>query len=194
MAEERNGITDPRALRAIAHPVRLRILDELDARGAMRAADIAQALDIPANQASFHLRQLAKYSFVVEAPEAARDGRDRVWRAQADDVRFEGRALRDVPGARAALKVVKQYWAERVRAMIDRTLWADGQEGEVYSDNLSSLRLTHEQARELIDELGEVIKQWTERGQAATEADARTYDLAFLLQPAPPVGRLAEDD
>ena len=56
-------------LRAIAHPVRARILDELGATGPMRAADIARALGIPANQASFHLRQLAKYGLAVEAPE-----------------------------------------------------------------------------------------------------------------------------
>ena len=47
----------------------------------MRAADIARELGIPANQASFHLRQLAKYGLAVEAPELARDGRDRVWKA-----------------------------------------------------------------------------------------------------------------
>ena len=48
----------------------------------MRAADIGEALGIPANQASFHLRQLAKYGVIVAAPEAARDKRDRVWRTR----------------------------------------------------------------------------------------------------------------
>ena len=49
-------------------------------RGSLRAADLARELDIPANQASFHLRQLAKYGLVEEDPAAARDKRDRVWR------------------------------------------------------------------------------------------------------------------
>ena len=74
-------VHDPRVLRAIAHPVRNRVLSELAATGAMRAADVARQLGIPANQASFHLRQLAKYGLVEEAPEEARDKRDRVWRA-----------------------------------------------------------------------------------------------------------------
>src|SRR6478752_2321235 len=73
-------LSDPRVLRAIAHPVRTRVLDELQAAGPARAADIARELGIPANQASFHLRQLAKYGLVEEAPEEARDKRDRVWR------------------------------------------------------------------------------------------------------------------
>ena len=64
---------DPRILRAIAHPHRNRILSELYAAGPLRAADIAERADIPANRASFHLRQLAKYGLIVEAPEEARD-------------------------------------------------------------------------------------------------------------------------
>ncbi len=82
MAEPRR-LSDPRVLRAIAHPVRTRILEELSASGPVRAADVARDLGIPANQASFHLRQLAKYGLVEEAPEEARDKRDRVWRAVA---------------------------------------------------------------------------------------------------------------
>ena len=61
-------VHDPRLLRAIAHPVRNRILGEMSAGGPMRAADVARELGIPANQASFHLRQLAKYGFVETTP------------------------------------------------------------------------------------------------------------------------------
>ncbi len=76
-------VHDPQVLRAIAHPVRNRILGELDAQGSLRAADIARDLGIPANQASFHLRQLAKYGLVEADAGAARDKRDRVWRLAA---------------------------------------------------------------------------------------------------------------
>src|SRR6476469_4307603 len=79
MAELRR-VHDPKLLRAIAHPLRNRILTELEASGSLRAADIARVLDVPANQASFHLRQLAKYGLVEEDVAAARDKRDRVWR------------------------------------------------------------------------------------------------------------------
>ena len=72
-------------LRAIAHPVRNRILTELTATGPMRAADLARELGVPANQASFHLRQLSKYGLIEEAPEAARDQRDRAWKATVDE-------------------------------------------------------------------------------------------------------------
>src|SRR3954454_23651524 len=80
---ERPELHDPRVLRAIAHPVRSRILTELEAHGSLRAADVAPLLAIPANQASFHLRQLAKFGLVEEDAAAARDKRDRVWRPTA---------------------------------------------------------------------------------------------------------------
>src|SRR3569832_1809874 len=73
-------IQDPRVLRAIAHPMRQRVLGELSAAGHLRAADVAERLCIPAILASFHLRQLSMFGLVVPAPELARDGRDRVWK------------------------------------------------------------------------------------------------------------------
>ena len=67
-------------LKAYAHPLRRRMAKLLAARGHGRAADIAAALEVPANSISFHLRALADAGLIEEAPELARDRRDRVWR------------------------------------------------------------------------------------------------------------------
>ena len=66
-------------LKAYAHPLRRRIAKELIIRGHARAADVAEALGTPANSVSFHLRVLADAGLIEEAPEHARDRRDRVW-------------------------------------------------------------------------------------------------------------------
>ncbi|WP_087132064.1 ArsR/SmtB family transcription factor [Microbacterium esteraromaticum] len=68
-------------LKALAHPLRRRITKVIARREFARAADIAAELDVPANSVSFHLRVLADAGLIVEAPEHARDRRDRVWRA-----------------------------------------------------------------------------------------------------------------
>lgn len=68
-------------LRAVAHPTRRSILRRLAARDFARAADLAADLDLPANQVSFHLRVLGDAGLIREAPEHARDRRDRVWQA-----------------------------------------------------------------------------------------------------------------
>src|SRR6478609_4553618 len=114
---------DPRILRAIAHPTRNRILAELHASGTIRAADIARMLDIPANQASFHLRQLAKYGLVQEAPDEARDKRDRVWRlVDAEGVRFRTQDMLDQPGGQAAWDVFRRNAVAWGHFLVDQAL------------------------------------------------------------------------
>ncbi|MFB7249330.1 winged helix-turn-helix domain-containing protein [Microbacterium sp. NPDC056234] len=68
-------------LKAYAHPLRRRIARAVAGRGHARAADLAADLGVPANSISFHLRVLAAAGLVEEAPEHARDKRDRVWKA-----------------------------------------------------------------------------------------------------------------
>ena len=115
---ERSELHDPRVLRAIAHPVRNRILTELDAHGPLRAADVAVLLGIAANSASFHLRQLAKFGLVEEDPAAARDKRDRVWRA-TEEAGFNVSLgeIEKTPGGKAASKVfrrTKEAWSHHL--------------------------------------------------------------------------------
>jgi predicted ArsR family transcriptional regulator len=72
-------ITDPRAIRALAHPVRLDLIEALGTLGPSTAAGCGRHLGISQASCSFHLRQLAKYGFVEEAPPGP-DRRERAWR------------------------------------------------------------------------------------------------------------------
>ena len=72
-------ITDPRALRALAHPLRLELVELLGALGQATAAACARQLATSQASCSFHLRQLAKYGFVEQAP-PSEDSRERPWR------------------------------------------------------------------------------------------------------------------
>jgi DNA-binding MarR family transcriptional regulator len=72
-------ITDPRALRALAHPLRLDLVEVLGVLGQATAAECARRLDTSQASCSFHLRQLAKYGFVEEA-QPSEDSRERPWR------------------------------------------------------------------------------------------------------------------
>lgn len=71
-------ITDPRMLRAMAHPVRLRLLNELGLRGPATATELAERIGESAANCSWHLRQLAKFGFIEEAEGGV--GRNRPWR------------------------------------------------------------------------------------------------------------------
>src|SRR5262245_2459399 len=74
-------LTDPRALRGIAHPLRLTLIGLLRREGPLTATQAAELLEVSDALASFHLRQLAKYGLVEEA--GGGRGRERPWRATA---------------------------------------------------------------------------------------------------------------
>ncbi len=72
-------VSDPKAIRALAHPLRLDLLGHLGADGPSTAAQCGRALGASQASCSFHLRQLAKYGFVEEAGDST-DRRERRWR------------------------------------------------------------------------------------------------------------------
>lgn len=74
-------LTDPLALRAYAHPVRLALVGLLRREGPLTATQAAGLLNESVPTCSFHLRQLAKYG-IVERAEGA-DAREKPWRATA---------------------------------------------------------------------------------------------------------------
>lgn len=179
-------LSDPRVLRAIAHPVRTRILDELYASGPARAADIARGMDIPANQASFHLRQLAKYGLVEEAPEEARDKRDRVWRASAAaGYTVNLSELAEAPGGRAAVEVFRSSKLAWLHQVVDRSFAMSREEGRgVFATSDHAIRLTDDEAHQLRQELDDVIEAWADRTRGR-DPERRTYLLVQMVQPYP---------
>lgn len=73
---------DPRALRGLAHPLRLALLALLRARGPLTATQAAPLVGESVASCSFHLRQLARYGLVEPAGDGS--GRARPWRATAE--------------------------------------------------------------------------------------------------------------
>src|SRR5689334_5774798 len=120
MTSRARPVHDPRLLRAVAHPLRNRILNELSASGPLRAADVARELDVAPNLASFHLRSLAKYGLVEEAPDAGRDRRDRVWRLVDEaGLAFSLRELEKEPGGKAAAAVFRRTASAWAHELVD---------------------------------------------------------------------------
>jgi DNA-binding transcriptional ArsR family regulator len=176
-------MNDVRVLRAIAHPVRNRILSEMAATGPTRAADIARDLGIPANQASFHLRQLAKYGLVEEAADEARDRRDRVWRLIAPEgFALDMGTLEQEPGGKAAVSVFRQQSAAWAHQVVDAAYSSEHEQGTMQSISNQALRLTKEEAREFTGELEDVVLRWADRTRGRDES-RRTYLLLTMLLP-----------
>ncbi|AJR18726.1 helix-turn-helix domain-containing protein [Pimelobacter simplex] len=193
---------DPRILRAIAHPTRNRVLHELSAAGSLRAADIARRIDVPANQASFHLRQLAKYGLVEEDPEAARDRRDRVWRlVDPQGIRFRTSDMLAQPGGQAAYAVFQRNAVEWGRHLVERAFTPpdDGARPE-RSISEWALLLTPGEAEELMNEIADLVDRRRlaaqRPGSGGADDERETYSVYQLIQPYPglPVDQPTEEN
>ncbi|GAA0205755.1 helix-turn-helix domain-containing protein [Glutamicibacter creatinolyticus] len=78
------SITDPQAIRALAHDARLIVLDELFASQATRTAtELATLCSLTPSAMSYHLRALEKYGYVVRAANEG-DARERRWKAAGE--------------------------------------------------------------------------------------------------------------
>src|SRR5262245_10864595 len=79
--------TDVSAVRALAHPLRLRLLDLLRFEGQSTATRLARRVGESSGATSYHLRQLARFGYVEEAE--GRGGRERWWRHRERPVTLE---------------------------------------------------------------------------------------------------------
>src|SRR5690606_14689551 len=73
------SVSDPAALKALAHPLRVRLLATLRETGPATATELAARLETDSGSTSYHLRVLAEHGFVEDAPGDRRHPRERRW-------------------------------------------------------------------------------------------------------------------
>jgi predicted transcriptional regulator len=183
-------VTDVRALRALAHPLRNRLLGQLRVNGPATASQLGRVVGESSGATSYHLRQLAAYGFVEEA-EGRGNARERWWRARHRMTSWEAADIVTQEGG-------EEVEDELIRLQLDerrRILGAwQSQRGELdpawtaaASLNDYGMRLRPEEARALAQELHEVLQRWMDAhpGSAPTEGT----ELVFVLTDVVPVRR-----
>jgi predicted transcriptional regulator len=157
-------LTDPRALRAVAHPLRLELIGLLRRSGPLTATQAAEQVgESPAN-CSFHLRQLAKYGLVEEA--GGGRGRERPWQATATYTEWPA-ALGDDEEQSAASEMLSRVSIERY--FEETTRWLGNRRSEPRewlqaadtSDNI--LYLTPAELEELLERVNELMEPYYRR-------------------------------
>lgn len=115
-------ITDPRALRALAHSARIAIMQHLILDGPATATECAGAAGPSPSACSYHLRALAKYRFVAAEPEDAADQRHRPWKARLIAMSFG-----EDPNRRGTLRIADRLLHESIKAWTEdlRTSYYD---------------------------------------------------------------------
>lgn len=106
---ERVVLTDPRALRALAHPARTAVIDELYQGNVRTASELAELTGLTPSAMSYHLRALEKWGIVRRA-ERTGDARERPWRRCAPELRWD-----DEEAPRATRDAIAGLYVERLR-------------------------------------------------------------------------------
>jgi predicted ArsR family transcriptional regulator len=180
-------LTDPRALRALAHPVRMDLMGLLRRGGPLTATQAGEAIGESAASCSFHLRQLAKYGLVEEA--GGGRGRERPWQATAISTEWASRGPdeeTDAAGALLSRLVVERYLRNAIE-WLERRDSEDARWIEAAPINDALVYMTAEELQELDEKFRALIEpylQRLERSEPPAEG-ARLVSVISLAFPSP---------
>ncbi|MBU7596741.1 helix-turn-helix domain-containing protein [Streptomyces sp. P38-E01] len=148
-------------MRALAHPVRMRLTGLLRQYGPSTATRLAERLSINSGAASYHLRQLAAHGYVEEDTERG-NARERWWRALHEETHLDTSDLveQDPAAVNAVLHSVVAGRTLHLQQMLNNyeTLPRKWRKASDMSD--WTLRLTPEEAVRLREELHEVVARY----------------------------------
>lgn len=116
-ASEAPAAVDLEALKALAHPLRVRILHVLTTRGAQTSSSLAAELGESTGSTSYHLRQLEAKGFIAEDASIG-TARERWWRRAVDQVQVWTKDLAEQPEGRAASAAVLGAWTQHDSALL----------------------------------------------------------------------------
>jgi DNA-binding transcriptional ArsR family regulator len=160
-------ITDSKVLVAMAHPLRRRLLDLLKLDGPSTASVLAERTSQAVGNISHHLRALGAAGLIEEAPELARDRRERWWRRTAGALRWASADFADDAASDAVVRAAGSLNLNYQISLTQQWLQAGDEEkapwpqGPFNSD--SWMRLTDAELAQLSAEMTELILRWANR-------------------------------
>lgn len=183
------SLTDAASLSALGHPFRARIMDALKVDGPSTASMLAARTGQAVGNASHHLKVLAEAGLVEEAPELARDRRERWWRLVSAGTRW---SRREFAGDAAAIAAAEEAEALHLQRQVDRVrAWMANSGSDADWDDAafatqSWLRLTPDELREVAEELMDLLQRWGNRGipdDGAEREPVFVFARGFPAQP-----------
>lgn len=163
-------LKDPRELSALAHPLRVAILEQLTIHGPMTATALGDLLDENPANCSWHLRKLAEHGFVEEA--GGGKGRQRPWRTV--HVGFNWGSEDIDPGARPAAdalsRMMLERWLDRFYASMARAGTEEPAWNAARTMTQTASWLTAEELAEVGEEISAVLRRYRDR---LTDPDRR---------------------
>ena len=180
-------ISDPKAMRALAHPVRLAILSTLQRGGPATATQLAPQVGATPSVTSWHLRHLAGFGLIRDS-EPGEDRRERRWEAVARGFRFEtpadeegsaaARALSDRLFVNAARQT--RHWSEQIEPELEPA-WR-----RLAGVSNTGVALSAEELDHIENEIDQLLSPYVLRSAEERPADARNVRILRYFLPDGP--------
>jgi DNA-binding transcriptional ArsR family regulator len=174
-------LEDPGALRALAHPARLVVVDELYQGNERTSSELAELTGLSPSAMSYHLRALQRWG-VVEQSSPRKDGRERPWRAAGRTLSLDPDTI-----STAALDVLAATTFQHLRDEFRRWALVEQQESKIWRDvagiSRSYLWLNEDEVARLDAELRAVMDKYVGDRDAAhhPEGTRRVFCLRAIV-------------
>jgi predicted ArsR family transcriptional regulator len=187
MADERKTITDPKALRALAHPLRWKLLELITREGKATATRCAEEVGESVANCSYHLNTLAKYGFVEHAEGG--QGREKPWQVIEKSQSWSDLGL-DHEGALAAQAATSAFLDFQLNQIRERFLAAHLEPDEwreAIGANNTNEWLTPAELTEIREDIRKIMARFRDRldNPDARPPDARSVNLFLSTTVAP---------
>lgn len=172
--ERDRRIRDVGTLKALAHPLRMKLYRALTIARTATASQLAEQVDEAVSLVSYHLRKLAEHGLIEEAEAQSADGRERWWQPASEGVTIRDEDFRDAPEKAAAHTAASRLFFEQRADMYRRFLDERAHWGAVWNAASDSsewlLKLTPDELARLSKEMYDLVRRYEELGRAAAQA------------------------
>ncbi|MFB6611684.1 ArsR/SmtB family transcription factor [Agromyces sp. NPDC056379] len=170
------------SLKSLAHPLRVRIYDELSAYGPLTASGLGERLGESSGSTSYHLRQLERAGLVREDTTKGK-GRERWWERTPGSIAIpDARSLPPGSADRLAVKLVEDEWF-RTREQNMRDFLTEGEAVfgpewlDIATSDTINVRLTPEQLHELVTDIDLVLKRYIDAYKRTPSPGSRPVQI-----------------
>lgn len=179
-------VTNADTLRAMASPIRMRILGTLRVNGEQTVGSISEQLGEAPGAISYHLGQLAGAGLVEKVKSPDGDRRKSWWKACQSAIRLGRSGEKGEVEDAKAVDLFRRSAAVSYEMAYERFLDKLSELPQEWADSCTSddhvLNLTAEEMRLMVEELNEVIHRWRIKADMHGDDGADTRPVALILQ------------
>jgi len=173
-SKENRRITDVGTLKALAHPLRMKLYRALIVARAATASQLGEQVDEAPSLVSYHLRKLAEHGLIEEAEARSGDGRERWWQPASDGISIHDEDFRDAPERAAAHTAAARLFFDQRIEMYRRFLDERGHWGAEWNDAVhdseTMVKLTAPELAQLNKDMQDLLKKYDAQARAREAA------------------------